>query len=235
MDYEVDECWQNKMERESLEAFIGLVPQYLWKKIEVVADRGFGKVNFLEFLDGLGVNYVIRVKGDVWVSHSKFSGRLSSVRFNNRKILWWRNVYYHKEVQKPVALLLKYEVDDPLYIVTNLSNACEVLEIYSHRMRIEEGFRDFKNERYFALKMAGLKRAKKMEKIILVAVIAYMFVILFGAVAERINVFVDLISIRGCKRKLLSTFRFGLELLNKLDLSRHQRLFCFRNLCPIGD
>ncbi len=43
--------------------------------------------------------------------------------------------------------------DDPLYIVTDLSDSSLVLEIYGYRMRIEESFRDFKNERYFSLRV----------------------------------------------------------------------------------
>ncbi len=114
--------------------------------------------------------------------------------------------------------------------MTNLSNGTVILEIYGHRMRIEESFRDFKNEHYFSLKVAGLKGVVKMEKLILV-VVAYMFVLLFGAIGERIKVFVDLVSVEG-KRKLLSSFRFGLELLDKLDLSRYRWLFHFKKLCP---
>ncbi|MEO0161331.1 MAG: transposase, partial [candidate division WOR-3 bacterium] len=235
-NYLVDESWQNTIERECLKTFISLVPQYLRSKIVIVGDRGFGKVGFIKFLKGLGVNFVIRVKGDVWVRYGKFSGCLKRVRFSDRKILWWCKVCYQKKEQEPVNLLLKYERDDPLYIVTNLSDSSVVLEIYGHRMRIEESFRDFKNERYFSLRAAGLKGVVKMEKLILVTVVAYMFVILFGAVSEGIKEFVDLVSmVKNGKKKLLSSFRLGLELLDKLDLSKYPWLFCFKKLCPTED
>ncbi|MEO0137678.1 MAG: hypothetical protein ABIL40_10355 [candidate division WOR-3 bacterium] len=49
--------------------------------------------------------------------------------------------------------MLSEEDDDPLYIVTDLSDSSVVLEIYGYRMRIEESFCDFKNERYFSLRV----------------------------------------------------------------------------------
>ncbi|MEO0136216.1 MAG: hypothetical protein ABIL86_01640 [candidate division WOR-3 bacterium] len=85
VNYLVDDPWQNTIERECLKTFIRLMPQYLWSKIVIVGDRGFG--------------------------------------------------------------------DDPLYIVTDLSDSSLVLEICGYRMRIEEGFRDFQNERYFSLRV----------------------------------------------------------------------------------
>jgi len=235
-DYLDDESWQNMIEQECLKAFISFVPQYLRSKIVIVADRGFGKVEFFKFLKEAQVNFVIRVKGDVWVKYGKFSGCLRLVGFSNRKILWWRKVFYQKKEREQLNLLLKYERDDSLYIATNLSNASVVLDIYGHRMRIEESFRDFKNEHYFSLRKAGLKGVVKMEKLILVTVIAYMFVILFGAISEGIKEFVDLVSmVKKGKRKLLSSFKLGLELLDKLDLSRYRWLFHFKKLCPIVD
>ncbi len=71
---------------------------------------------------------------------------------------------------------------------------------------------------------------------ILVAVVAYMFVILIGAVSEGIKGFVDLVSmVKNGKKKLLRSFRLGLELLDKLDSSKYPWLFYFKKLCPTKD
>lgn len=233
VDYLNDEHWQNRVERECLGVFISLVPQYLWRQIVIVADRGFGKVEFIKFLKGLGVNFVIRVKGDVWVKYGRFSGCIKGMRLGKNETMWWQEVLYHKVVQERINLVLRYDSNDPWYLVTDLADSEEVIAIYGHRMRIEESFRDFKNERYFSLRAAGLKGVVKMEKLILVAVVAYMFVILLGAVSERIKEFIDLVSmVKKGKKKLLSSFRLGLELLNKLDLSKYPWLFHFKKLCP---
>ncbi len=46
-----------------------------------------------------------------------------------------------------------------------------------------------------------------MEELILVTVVAYMFLILLGAVSEGIKGFVDLVSmVKNGKKKLLSSF-----------------------------
>ncbi len=87
-DYLDDESWQNMIEQECLKAFINFVPEYLRSKIVMVADRGFGKVEFFKFLKEMEVNFVIREKGDVWVKYGKFSGCLRQERFSKRKILF---------------------------------------------------------------------------------------------------------------------------------------------------
>lgn len=212
------------------------MPLNLRSKIVIIADRGYGKVEFFKFLKDLKVGFVIRVKGDVWVVHGKFSGKLRAVRFGKRKVCWWRNVLYHKTEQERLSVLLKYEADDPLYIATNLSDPNDVLMLYSHRMRIEESFRDFKNEHCFSLREVKLKGGFKMEKLILVVVIAYMFVIFFGAACECVEWLNKLVTIpkkKGRKNKLLSSFRVGWALLKKLSLStQYVWLFNFREVCP---
>lgn len=235
VDYTDDESWQNKIERECIKTFVSLVPQYLRSKLVIVADRGFGKVEFFKFLKKLEVNFAIRVKGDVWVKHGRFTNCLRRVNFGKRKIRWWRNVLYHKTEQECLNLLLKYEVKDSLYITTNLSDAHDVLTIYSHRMRIEESFRDLKNKHCFSLREAKLGNTIKLEKLILVVVIAYMFVILFGAACECVKYLVNLVSMPKKKKmcKLLSSFRLGLALLKKLSpLCEYRWLFNFKKVCP---
>jgi uncharacterized membrane protein len=75
-----------------------------------------------------------------------------------------------------------------------------------------------------------------MEKLILVVVIAYMFVILFGAACERLQWLIKLVTIpkrKKQKSKLLSSFRVGWALLKKLSLSvQYVWLFNFKEVCP---
>ena len=235
-DYLNDEHWQNRIERECLSVFIGLVPQYLRSQLVIVADRGFGKIEFFKFLKDSGVNFVIRVKGDVWVKGGGFSGCIRAVNLGKHDVMWWQGVLYHKTKQARINLLLKYDSKDPWYLATNLPNGNEVIEIYGHRMRIEEGFRDFKHKECFSLRALGLKGVIKVEKLILVMVVAYMFVILFGAACEGVSRLFRLVSIPEHKKtgKLLSSFRIGLSLLKKLSNSRYEYrwLFDFRKVCP---
>jgi len=235
-DWTTDEDWQNTIERECLTAFIGLVPLILRPKIIIIADRGYGKVEFFKFLKDLTVGFAIRVKGDVWIKSRCFSGKLRAVQFGQRRVRWWQNILYHKTKQERLNILLKYESKDPVYIATNLSDPNAVLAIYGHRMRIEESFRDFKNRHCFSLREAKLKGRFKMEKLILVVVIAYMFVILFGAACESVPWLIKLVTIpkrKQQKSKLLSSFRVGWSLLKKLTLSvQYGWLFNFKEVCP---
>jgi len=236
VDFREDEEWQNLVVRECLGLFFGLVPQSLRFKVVVVADRGFGGAEFFRFLNELGVNYVIRVKGDVWVRCNSFSGSLRDISLAKDKVVWWQDVLYRKDGSVCVNLLAKYDATDPWYLVTNLGEVCDVVEIYGHRMRIEEGFRDFKHRDCFSLRVLGLRGVVKVEKMILVMAVAYMFVLLFGAACRKIRGLFQLVStpehkIRG---KLLSDFRIGLALLKRLPSSFYEcsNLFNFKKVCP---
>ncbi|MEO0142836.1 MAG: hypothetical protein ABIL70_06955 [candidate division WOR-3 bacterium] len=77
--------------------FIGLVSRYLRMPIVIVEDRSFWKIVFIKFLNGLGVGFVIRVKGDVWVKYGIFSGWIKGVCLGRNEIMWWEDVLYHKE------------------------------------------------------------------------------------------------------------------------------------------
>src|SRR5436305_2813734 len=56
---------QNTIEMQFIAALRSCLPKH-WQVI-IVADRGFQRVAFLEFLDGQGFGYLIRVKGDACV------------------------------------------------------------------------------------------------------------------------------------------------------------------------
>ena len=55
-------------------ALRGCPPKH-WKVV-IVADRGFQRVAFLQYLDGQGLDYVIRLKGDACVEVAGYSGKL---------------------------------------------------------------------------------------------------------------------------------------------------------------
>ncbi len=118
---------------------------------------------------------------------------------------------YCKKNGVVLKLLIKYEKDDPLYIVSNLSSPELVLEIYARRMLIEEGFRDIKDGLLF--KRLNLSRADKVGKMLLVGVLVYLFILIVGAQAMKHPRLIEEISIlpkRRESKRLLSVFRIGL-------------------------
>ncbi|MEO0166484.1 MAG: hypothetical protein ABIL39_10165, partial [candidate division WOR-3 bacterium] len=84
------------------DAYAGISPYFLeWLKrrqhLEILIDWiKLGRYNEQSPILAW-VNFVILVKGDVWVRCGKFSGCLKKVWFRDRKILWWCKVCYQKK------------------------------------------------------------------------------------------------------------------------------------------
>jgi hypothetical protein len=133
-------------------------------KATVIADRGFDRPAFLQFIKNRGQDFVIR------------ASRGSKIRKNNGK---WRILGFHlikrgqrrmlrkitytaeREVMCHLALLWDPNQKEPWLLLCSNSykDAREAGNLYAQRMKIEEMFRSFKNEQTgFDLKRLRSKR-----------------------------------------------------------------------------
>ncbi len=209
----------HQLERQALLYFIRSIPSDLQRKLVFVADRGFGNVEFFRFLQALGLKFVIRVCGKVWIKVKGYQGCLNQVPLSGRKIKWLSGVFYHKSRPLRLSLVLKDHRSDPWYLASNLTQSVEILTIYRRRMTIEEGFRDLKDGLLF--KRLRLSTAEKVGKMLLVGVLAYLFVLIIGSQAEQYPAIIQLVSIFSKKsKKLLSIFRLGLIISRKFILTK---------------
>lgn len=87
------------------------------------------------------VGFIIRVCRNVSVEVEGYVGKLG--QFQHRG--YFENVVYHKDKRIRVNLYCAwYEgYDEPMLLVSN--QACNLLLLYSQRMKIEEAFRDLKS------------------------------------------------------------------------------------------
>ncbi len=210
-----DDYFPHKLEEVCLYRFLQAVPKALWSKLVLVADRGFAKVEFFQLLQRLGLKYVIRVCGKVWIVQTDYQGVLRKISLPAKSIEWLPQTVYRKTNGVVLNLLLKDEKTDPVYLVSNLNNAETVLRIYARRMTIEEGFRDLKNGFFF--NHLRLSNPEKVGKMLLVGVLAYLFALIMGSNAERMPQLMQLITIttKHHTQKLLSVFRIGLIISTK--------------------
>jgi len=211
-----DDLDLNKLERESLIQFLTLVPIALRVKLVFVADRGFAKADFFQFLAELKVNFVIRVCGKVWIKTKDYKGWVKRFPLGAGEIKWLPSVVYHKNKNIGLNLLLKHETDDPLYLVANIKNAQLVLEIYGHRMRIEEGFRDLKDGLMF--KKLKVSQPEKLGKMWFVGVIVYLFAFIIGGqVVKNPDLLQEISTVPKHKnsKRLLSIFRVGILIIRR--------------------
>jgi len=149
-------------------------------------DRGYARVAFFRFLDGLGVKYVVRAPKHTWVQYRHhYAGLLSGIAVTRGAQLWWPRVYYHKEkpYQVNLAITLNATAKEPWYLVTNLKRAASAVCWYERRFRCEELFRDLKDQLH--LETVRIQHTERMERLIFGLVVLYYALTLIGATVQQ--------------------------------------------------
>lgn len=168
----------------------------LWNyNVVIIADRGFRRASLLRFLKQLGLYYIIRLCGNVWISTSKncretYNGILGniSLRDNERKYLY--RVSYQKNEQVETNLVLfklkseKVKKGKKLklwYIATDIKSLIlhivydTAYSLYENRTRIEEIFRDLKSR--FDRCKYKVETDSRREKLTMCLMISYTIVV----------------------------------------------------------
>ena len=106
---------------------------------------------------------------------------------------------------------------------TDLS-AQQVIDVYEHRMRIEELFRDFKNSRFgWSLGESLTRDANRSTVLVLIGLIGYFIVTLLGVIAEKKGLHLQFQTNSLKSRRVLSLFFLGKEIIRlglKLDYAK---------------
>ena len=164
------------------------------KKLILVADRGFGRATFIQFLKAKNILFVVRVKSKVWIKVGRKTDILLKRLYLKPKTRYWfKNITFREDGivaginMAAVVVLPKdpFKDPDPWFLVTNLRKAQTTINAYTKRFQIEEWFRDLKHE----LGIANLqtKNLKRVRRLILVSAFAYSLVALVGKAAERME------------------------------------------------
>jgi hypothetical protein len=92
----------------------------------------------------------------------------------------------------------------------------KVIKKYSMRMQIEEGFRDLKSSRYgFGFENAHSKQVKRVEILLLIAMLASFIAWLTGWVAEKNELHYQFQSNTIKARRVLSLFFLGCQVIKR--------------------
>ena len=172
---------QNTFEMQFIAALRRCLPKP-WKVV-IVADRGFQRVAFLQYLDAQGFPYVIRVKGDACVEVGSYSGKLREYALEVGQCFKLSKVIYHKTQRYELKVVLNCERRDDKVcswmLATNLGvTARQAVAIYARRFWCEESFRDQKQE--FDLEGVRVKQAARLENLLLVLAMALMILAIIG-------------------------------------------------------
>lgn len=154
------------------------------QKIILVADRGFGRTEFLRHLMSIGLSFVIRVSGNAWIRHRTYQGQLCNYPLKIGQTVDLRNVSYRLDKPVMLRLVLTWQrgMKEPWLLATNLiESAANVIGRYGKRMRIEQLFRDMKSSRTgLGLRHFFAHRPDRYARMLLVFAIAYFLLFWLG-------------------------------------------------------
>ena len=179
---------QNHVEEQFLQSLRRCIPHSL--KTIIVADRGFGRTELFRFIAELGFNYVIRVKGDVWIECHSYSGRLKDYPLLVGQTFKLTQVRDHKTKRLELkwaltCTLMEKKVSSWLFATDLGLQARQIVEIYRRRFWCEESFRDQKQE--FALDGVRVCEARRWENLLLALAVVFLLLAVIGLRAEKLG------------------------------------------------
>ena len=182
-----------------------------------MADRGFQRANFLNYLKKEGFHFVIRIKGDAWVECGRYSGKLRDYPLGVGQCFKLPRVCYHKTKRQEMKLVLncariKGKVSTWL-LATDLGlSARQIVNIYRRRFWCEESFRDQKQE--FELERVRVTKAGRLENLLVALSIVLMILAVIGMRGNKLG-YADKFSTRKKKQVVLSWVQVALNLLRE--------------------
>lgn len=188
--YPITQKSQNKFEEQLIRELVSLLPAGVTPII--LADRGFGRASLFRFLLVHKLQFVIRVRGDVWITTSK--GKKKKLKATKTKvgvIQWKPNITYREDgVVKGINIAAttsgvkdKEGKEDPWFLVTNLEDKQQTVAFYEARFRIEEFFKDAKHQ--LGIESLQTPDKKKVHRLLFVAAVSYGLLMLAGIEAEK--------------------------------------------------
>lgn len=113
---------------------------------------------------------------------------------------------------------------EPWVLITSLDGgikiAKKVINLYKRRMQIEEGFRDMKNSRLgFGFEHSKTYILKRVEVLLLIAMLAILVVCLIGKAGEQEKIQYDFQANTVRNRTVLSLFFLGCQIVNQGNIN----------------
>jgi DDE family transposase len=201
---------QNSLEEGLIKELLTLLP--FGTKPVLLADRGFGRTRLMQQLKSWGISFVLRVQGVAIVRSEGRKRRLQTIPLQRGQTVWLRHVLYRDQepVEVNVVLTWRRRMKESWSLVTDLEEPPQrIIALYGRRMQIEETFRDTKSVRWgFRFRHVRLSTCERYERLMMVLMLAYLFLMAVGAQAERDGRHRCLMA-NTARRRTLSWFTVG--------------------------
>ena len=167
---------QNKLERGLCTLVASWLPGDLTPLF--LADRGFGRTEFVRWLQRHGFAFVVRLSPDTIVTYRGRRCRLGEFDTIEGAPILLSNVLYRQKHPVRVHIAISRLGDKVWYLGTSFRDPRQAVAWYKKRFWIEEMFRDFKS--LLGLRRARLKDEKRLARLLLGYQVAYFILSVIG-------------------------------------------------------
>jgi hypothetical protein len=178
---------------------------------QLLGDGEFDGLPLQQALDACGWTYVCRTSKNVLVQVAGEWVNLERIDVHRGRKKLWSAVRFTEAAYGPVQVIGWWDkvYDQPLYLVTNLTDRDAACRCYRRRMLIETLFSDQKS-RGFQLHRSHLSDPARLTRLMIAACLAYWWIIYLGTLASQPH-WCRLV--HRADRCDLSVFQLGLRLL----------------------
>jgi len=194
-------------------------------RVLLVGDREFGTGVLAQWARQQGWGVCLRLRAHEYIRRTGTLAfeRLPLVLPGQRR--FWSHVAFtqkHAVTGLNLAMYWAPTAAEPWYLITTEPTCKLACASYAKRFRIEEMFKDFKNNgRGFGLELTGLRHADRLGRLLLALALVYTWLLLWGAyvIASGQQKLVD--NVRSPTLSVLQTgLRFVLQLWHRGQLVR---------------
>jgi hypothetical protein len=200
-------------------ALLAVVARWLPRRAEVLllGDREFGTGVLAQWALRQGWGVCLRLRAHEYVCRAgdPYFEMLPLLLPGERR--FWSHVAFtqkHAVVGLNLAMYWAPTAAEPWYLITTEATCKLACSSYAKRFRIEEMFKDFKNNgRGFGLELTGVRHADRLERLLLALALVYTWVLLWGAhvIATGQQKLID-----NVPKPTLSLFQTGLRFVMRL-------------------
>ena len=219
---------QRRYEDELLRALRHAMPAGV--KVTVVADRGFGNGPVIQCVgEELGFEYVLRIRGDFYVTNAKGERRLASdwvgVKGRSRTLRGATVTESELAVGTVVCVHAKAMKESWCVVASEEKIATRTLiRYYAKRWGIETSFRDIKDMRFgMGMSAMRIRHPARRDRLLLLSALSIALLTLLGAAGESIG-YDRWLKANTVKTRTHSLFRQGLMLYQHIPNWPEHRL-----------
>lgn len=164
-------------------------------KVTVLADRGFGDAAFYALHWYVGLDHIIRFRGDIIVTTADGESRPAKdwlLPDGRARILRDVRVTGEKVPVAAVVCVWAKGMKEPWFLAcgegSREKTAAQLVKLYSRRFTIEENFRDTKDLRFgMGLSSVRISRVGRRDRLLLLNALAGALLTLLGAAGESVG------------------------------------------------